>query len=188
MYVISCIAYGFSFCYSVCVFWKLVCIIVGSSLLWSCSQPTKSAPVAAKPTFVGVVDRVYPDQKYVLVRIGGLFPSVGTTLIAHAPEGQGTRVSNLVVSPERLGNLRIPADIRSGAVASGDLVFLYRGLAAPEAKTSDEDVTPVPSEENEKKTGVEFPPGLPPGADGLLPASGESGMPSHEAVIHTPAI
>lgn len=43
------------------------------------------------------------------------------------------RVANLIVTEERMGRARIPADIRSGAVEAGDLVFLYRNLAVPES-------------------------------------------------------
>ena len=42
------------------------------------------------------------------------------------------RVANLIVTEERMGRARIPADIRSGTVEAGDLVFLYRNLAVPE--------------------------------------------------------
>ena len=144
--------------------------------------------VVVKPDFVGVVDRVYSVQKYALVRIGGVFPREGTTLISHSPEGADERVANLVVSPERLGNLRVPADIRSGAVETGDLVFVYKGLASPESREGKEEEKEDVSELQEEKStsekkGAVFPPGMPPGSDGLLPSSGGDEMPTHSPVV-----
>lgn len=115
-------------------------------LLASCSQE-KPAPRVETPTFVGVVDNVYSKQGYVLVRLNGMPPAEGAILISQSPEkAEQPRIANLVVSAERLGNLRIPADIRSGTVEKGDLVFLYKNLAAPDKQPENpfaDEITPT---------------------------------------------
>lgn len=159
---------------------ELTGITLAACLLWGCSRPETPPPAVVKPDFVGVVDRVYPAQKYALVRVGGVMPPEGTTLISHAPDGGAKRVANLMVSPERIGNLRIPADIRSGSIEPGDLVFVYKGLAAPSPKEAEEDV-PETEEQKVKENGA-FPSGAPVRDDGLLTAPGDGEMP-----VHSPA-
>lgn len=116
--------------------------------LASCSQEKPVVRFEA-PAFIGVVDNVYAKQNYVLVRLAGSPPQEGTVLISQSPQGaEQPRMANLVVTAERLGNLRVPADIRSGLVVKGDLVFLYKNLEAPSApEQKDEplvDIVPVP--------------------------------------------
>lgn len=103
------------------------------AFLASCSREKPVVRIET-PAFIGVVDNVYARQNYVLVRLAGSPPPEGTVLISQSPQGEEQpRVANLVVTAERLGNLRVPADIRSGLARKGDLVFLYKNLEAPVA-------------------------------------------------------
>ncbi|WPX39934.1 hypothetical protein QET93_010355 [Akkermansia sp. N21116] len=119
--------------------------------LASCSQEPKEAEkTVSTPVYVGKVDHVYKNYNYVLIRLFGAVPEAGTTLISQSPEGEASsRIANLVVTAERIGRLRVPADIRSGSVEEGDIVFRYQNLAEPESReqTSDDskekEVTPV---------------------------------------------
>ncbi|MHA3690628.1 hypothetical protein [Akkermansia muciniphila] len=155
------------------------CALLGAS----CSQqvkPVKKAP--RPPVYVGKVEQVYPSHNYVLIALAGNVYEPGTVLISQSPGlEENRRVANLVVTEERLGRARIPADIRSGAVEAGDLVFLYRNLAAPESsgKKDDQDPdnpAPKPDEDNKDIT----PPITPDSGktpDGLLPMPGEAPVP-----------
>lgn len=103
-------------------------------LLVACSTTQKVEKTEPPPLYIGTVDRVFPAQNYVLVRLIGPIPQPGMTLITHAPEGPEVRTANLIVTSERVGNIRIPADIRSGSVLTGDYAFAYRKLgSAPQA-------------------------------------------------------
>ena len=147
----------------------------------SCSQqvqPVKKAP--RPPVYVGKVEQVYPNHNYVLIALAGNVYEPGTVLISQSPGlEENRRVANLIVTEERLGRTRIPADIRSGAVEAGDLVFLYRNLAAPESSTKKDDpdhTDPKPDEDRKDIT----PPITPDSGktpDGLLPMPGESPVP-----------
>lgn len=160
----------------------MVCVV----LAFSCSQQQAVPPVekgSAPPVYVGKVERVYPEHRYVLITLAGTVYEPGTVLISQS-QGleENRRVANLIVTEERLGGSRIPADIRSGAVEAGDLVFLYRNMAVPESsgKTEDPD---QPDPETEKK---EITPPLSPDGgktpDGLLPLPGQSVVPEPAAV------
>lgn len=103
-------------------------------LLVACSTTQKVEKTEPPPLYIGTVDRVFPAQNYVLIRLIGPIPQPGMTLITHAPEGPEVRTANLSVTSERVGNIRIPADIRSGSVLTGDYAFAYRKLgSAPQA-------------------------------------------------------
>lgn len=101
----------------------------------SCSQQVRPVKKTARPpVYVGKVEQVYPSHNYVLIALAGNVYEPGTVLISQSPgREENRRVANLIVTEERMGRARIPADIRSGAVEAGDLVFLYRNLAAPES-------------------------------------------------------
>lgn len=131
-------------------------------ILAACSQKTPPAPEQPKPVYVGKIDKVFPEMKYVLIELYSSMYESGTVLISQSPDGvTPRRVANLCVSPERMGSTRIPADIRAGSVGKGDLVFLYRNMAAPTAqstpaatdttktddkKAADDDTPPFPVE------------------------------------------
>ena len=72
-----------------------------------------------------------------------------------------------------MGRARIPADIRSGAVEAGDLVFLYRNLAAPESSGKKDNPDPDKPEPGTDEDGKEVTPPISPDGgktpDGLLP-------------------
>lgn len=108
----------------------------------SCSQKPKIAPPdKPKPVYVGMVDKVFAEHKYLLVRSSGGFPETGATLLSYPPDkNDSSRVANLIVSPERMGNLVFPADIRSGAAAKGDMVFLYKNIADPDITPTLDDI------------------------------------------------
>ena len=81
-----------------------------------------------------------------------------------------------------MGRARIPADIRSGAVEAGDLVFLYRNLAVPESSGKMEEQKPgSPEPETDEDNKGVAPPVAPDGgrmADGLMPLPGEQPVPA----------
>lgn len=147
----------------------------------SCSQqvqPVKKVP--RPPVYVGKVEQVYPTHNYVLIALAGNVYEPGTVLISQSPGlEENRRVANLIVTEERLGRTRIPADIRSGAVEAGDLVFLYRNLAAPEssAKKDDPDHTDPEPDEDRKDITPPITPDSGKTPDGLLPMPGESPVP-----------
>lgn len=147
----------------------------------SCSQqvqPVKKAP--RPPVYVGKVEQVYPTHNYVLIALAGNVYEPGTVLISQSPGlEENRRVANLIVTEERLGRTRIPADIRSGAVEAGDLVFLYRNLAAPEssAKKEDPDHPDPKPDEGHKDITPPITPDSGKTPDGLLPMPGESPVP-----------
>ena len=63
-----------------------------------------------------------------------------------------------------MGRARIPADIRSGAVEAGDLVFLYRNLAVPESSGKMEEQKPgSPEPETDEDNKGVAPPVAPDG-------------------------
>ncbi len=93
------------------------------------SEEKKTLP----PLHLGAVHQVYPAQKFALLRIIGPIPAPGTTLISHPADGSTVRIGNLMVSENSAprGGMLV-ADIRSGSVAGGDRVFLYRNIAPPD--------------------------------------------------------
>lgn len=92
---------------------------------------SRSLPPA--PQYLGTVHQVYPAQKFALLRIIGPIPTPGTTLISHPADGSTVRMGNLVVAEDAAPRSNIlAADIRSGTVASGDRVFLYRNISPPD--------------------------------------------------------
>ncbi len=104
-------------------------------MLCSCSQPAPPPKKTQAPIYVGKVEQVYPLHNYALLSVQGRPLQAGTILISQSDGTDGeVRVANLVVSDERLGRRRLPADIRSGAVRPGDKVFLYRNLTRPDNK------------------------------------------------------
>lgn len=106
-------------------------VVLGASCSQQVQQPVKKA--VPPPVYVGKVEQVYPNHHYVLIALAGNVYEPGTVLISQSPgREEKCRVANLIVTEERMGRARIPADIRSGAVEAGDLVFLYRNLAVPE--------------------------------------------------------
>ena len=132
----------------------------------SCSQQVRPVKKNVRPpVYVGKVEQVYPSHNYVLIALAGNVYEPGTVLISQSPgREENRRVANLIVTEERMGRARIPADIRSGAVEAGDLVFLYRNLAAPESSGKKDNPDP---DNPEPKTDE----------DGLLPVPGEAPAP-----------
>ena len=98
----------------------------------------------APPQYLGTVHQIYPKEKFVLLRIIGPMPKAGDTLISHPSDGSNTRMGNLVVSEDSapLKGLLV-ADVRSGSVASGDRIFLYRNISATEKEKKIDGRTPV---------------------------------------------
>ncbi len=157
----------------------LVLFCSGGVVIWgACSRNQKAPRLAVKtiPMRIGTVTQVYPEHKYVLISLSGKVYPPGTVLISQSStDGELQRVANLCVSEERLDRRFIPADIRSGSVQVGDLVYLYRGISAPEVtagvnnETQEENndepsfvVDPVDSQVSDVTT-----------ADGLLPLEEE---------------
>lgn len=159
----------------------------------SCSQQVRPVKKTARPpVYVGKVEQVYPSHNYVLIALAGNVYEPGTVLISQSPgREENRRVANLIVTEERMGRARIPADIRSGAVEAGDLVFLYRNLAAPESSGKKDNPDPDnpdpdnPDPDNPEpgtdEDGKEVTPPISPDGgktpDGLLPVPGEAPAP-----------
>ena len=155
-------------------------VVLGASCSQQVQQPVKSSP---SPVYVGKVEQVYPNHHYVLIALAGNVYEPGTVLISQSPgREEKCRVANLIVTEERMGRARIPADIRSGAVEAGDLVFLYRNLAVPESSGKMEEQKPVcPEPETDEDNKGVAPPVAPDGgrmADGLMPLPGEQSVPA----------
>ena len=123
----------------------------------SCSQQVRPVKKTARPpVYVGKVEQVYPSHNYVLIALAGNIYEPGTVLISQSPgREENRRVANLIVTEERMGRARIPADIRSGAVEAGDLVFLYRNLAAPESSGKKDNPDPDNPEPKTDEDGKE---------------------------------
>lgn len=164
-------------------------ILLGCVLLaFSCSrQPVPAVKKTVRtPVYAGKVERVYPRYNYVLIALAGNVYEPGTVLISQSrSSGKDRRVANLIVTAERMGRKRIPADIRSGAVEAGDLVFLYQNLAAPESSGTTPDQQPDrPAPETEETGKKAEPPLVPEGSvtkDGLLPLPGQHVVPAAPA-------
>ena len=155
-------------------------VVLGASCSQQVQQPVKKA--APPPVYVGKVEQVYPNHHYVLIALAGNVYEPGTVIISQSPgREEKCRVANLIVTEERMGRARIPADIRSGAVEAGDLVFLYRNLAVPESSGKMEEQKPVcPEPETDEDNKGVAPPVAPDGgrmADGLMPLPGEQSVP-----------
>lgn len=154
-------------------------VLLGASCSQQVQQPVKKA--APPPVYVGKVEQVYPNHHYVLIALAGNVYEPGTVLISQSPgREEKCRVANLIVTEERMGRARIPADIRSGAVEAGDLVFLYRNLAVPESSGKMDEQKPVGPEPDENSK-VVAPPIAPNGgrtADGLMPLPGDQPVPA----------
>lgn len=153
-------------------------VLLGASCSQQVQQPVKKT--APPPVYVGKVEQVYPNHHYVLIALAGNVYEPGTVLISQSPgREEKCRVANLIVTEERMGRARIPADIRSGAVEAGDLVFLYRNLAVPESSGKMDEQKPV-SPEPDEDSKVVAPPIVPDGgrtADGLMPLPGDQPVP-----------
>ena len=115
-------------------------VLLGCALQFSCSQnqqqphqETDSRTAAEKvppPLYLGTVHQVFPDDKFVLVRMIGPRPAEGTVLITHPEDGSTARVGNLIISSaQHARSSIIAADIRAGVVMKGDRVFQYRNIA-----------------------------------------------------------
>lgn len=154
-------------------------VLLGASCSQQVQQPVKKA--TPPPVYVGKVEQVYPNHHYVLIALAGNVYEPGTVLISQSPgREEKCRVANLIVTEERMGRARIPADIRSGAVEAGDLVFLYRNLAVPESSGKMDEQKPV-SPEPDEDSKVVAPPIAPNGgrtADGLMPLPGDQPVPA----------
>lgn len=120
-----------------------------SSCSWLQPQPkitreTEDKKNVPAPQYLGTVQQVYPTQKFALLRIIGPIPAPGATVITHPEDGSTSRMGNLVVAKDAAprGNI-LAADIRSGDVVSGDRVFLYRNIAAPDPSAPKKNADPA---------------------------------------------
>jgi len=114
---------------------------------------------AKKDLFIGLIEMVNPEQRFVLVRTNAnILYTKGALLETRTPAGT---VAKLIVTPERKTNL-ISADIMEGQPQKGDAVMLPGNSA------------PITSDENKTKTGVPDPGQLPAHP---LPTSSEEMIP-----------
>lgn len=160
--------------------------VISALMIASCSQD-KPAQRTETPTYVGVIDNVYEKHGYALVRLNGSPPPEGTVLISQSTEESAQpRVANLVVSAERLGNLRVPADIRSGTAEKGDLVFLYKNLA-PQAKEEQEENNEPITPDMPAPSPIFPPTPLPPAEDDAADTPAPPEPPSDDPLKNIPA-
>lgn len=126
------------------------------------------------PLYLGTVHQVYPEQKFVLLRIIGPMPAPGTTLITHPPDGSLSRLGNICITTEKATrNGIVAADVRAGAVLRGDRVFLYRDVSSHSPR---EEENPVDSEADDVTNAPPSP----------LPVGEESLENEHPRIINTP--
>jgi hypothetical protein len=96
----------------------------------------KYSPVPAdknSDVFVGVVESVNPEQKFVLLRTElRMAVAPGSKLESHSSNGSK---ASLVVTPERKMNF-LSADITGGSPSVGDVVILPAAAAAAAAATA----------------------------------------------------
>ena len=115
---------------------------ISSVLLAACaSQSPQTEPNtrSAKPELVGRVASLSPDGRFVLVQSYGPWRiESGSTLTTRGPEG---RTANLRVTGEKLGQYAA-ADIRSGALASGDAVYFLPPAPPARRGTAEDDPAP----------------------------------------------
>jgi hypothetical protein len=101
----------------------LACMLSGSncSLFKIFSRKHKPEENKAGEMFVGVVESVNPEQKFVLVRtnVRVVLPT-GSKLESRSPNGSK---ASLMLTPERKTNL-LAADIVDGFPSAGDVVVL----------------------------------------------------------------
>ena len=92
-------------------------VVLGASCSQQVQQPVKKA--VPPPVYVGKVEQVYPNHHYVLIALAGNVYEPGTVLISQSPgREEKCRVANLIVTEERMGRARIPADIRAAGGVS----------------------------------------------------------------------
>lgn len=100
-----------------------------SLLLGACSTPPPEEKTQLPPVLVGKISKVFPQQNFVLIQQEKTVPVPAKDTVLLSQGASGERISNLVMSAERLPNSpHYPADIRSGYPAVGDFVFLYESL------------------------------------------------------------
>jgi hypothetical protein len=98
----------------------------GCSLFSPKADPAASD--GSRDVFVGVVESVNPEQKFVLVRTDmRLMVAPGTKLETRSQAGAQ---ASLTVTPERKMNF-LSADITEGSPAAGDIVIMPAGAAVP---------------------------------------------------------
>jgi hypothetical protein len=103
----------------------------------------KHSPAPAdknRDVFIGVVESVNPEQKFVLVRTE-LRMAVAPGAKLESRSANGTKAS-LVVTPERKMNF-LSADITEGAPAAGDMVILPAQAAAAAAAQAGSSAAPA---------------------------------------------
>jgi hypothetical protein len=129
----------------------------GCSLIKKRALLRKHAQNAANKNsdvYLGVVESVNPEQKFVLVRTEiRIALAAGTKLETRSPSGT---MAILVVTPERKMNF-LSADITEGAPAAGDAVILPASSAAQASGA-----TATAGSAEECTTGVGVPAMIPP--------------------------
>ena len=100
-------------------------ILVVAILLPGCGWPGKNTPPAPTITEKRLAGRVYKvnqDAGFVVIRRYGMWRVADNEIVES--RGQG-RSANLQPTGERLGE-HVAADIRSGQVGEGDVVYIRR--------------------------------------------------------------
>lgn len=134
----------------------IMSLCLGSTLFVSSCSTEEIAKTQNPPVLVGKISKVFQDQKFVLIQQEKIVPIPNKDTVLLSQGKSGERLSNLVVSAERLaGSAHFPADIRSGYPALGDFVFLYESIADGQKGVS----VLVPSEDGSvtKPEEIKFP-------------------------------
>jgi hypothetical protein len=108
-----------------CVFATSGCGLIQKGL----ARKKKPVPTDnAQDAYIGVVESVNPEQRFVLLRTDmRMAVAPGTRLESHAASGSK---ASLTVTPERKGNF-LSADITEGMPAAGDTVILPKPSNIP---------------------------------------------------------
>ncbi len=139
----------------------------GSLFHFGAHSKKQDAEDAKKDLFIGLIEMVNPEQRFVLVRTGAniLYPK-GTLLETRSPSGM---ITKLTVTPERKTNL-LSADIIEGLPQKGDAVMLPASSAV--AATTD----PIPKTDAPLPV-IAQPHGLPATSEEMIPGVPPKGLP-----------
>lgn len=131
------------------------------------AKEKKDESAESRDVFLGIVESVNPEQKFVLVRLDRRMQvATGTTLDVRSPGGLK---STLVVTPEHKMNF-LSADITSGVPAVGDTVMLPPQAVPAPALAPAPDPVPGPTADHPAASGTQSAPTEPPQGAAVVPS------------------
>ena len=135
----------------------LPALLGGCGLLakWFAPRPKPDKDAGTRDIYIGVVEMVNPEQRFVLIRTGMKFSLKTGWKLETRPAGGGAN-SILTISPEQKLNF-LSADITEGYPQKGEIVVLPPQLSAgPETAPAPENVPSLP-----RPTQYSLPPPIP---------------------------